>query len=229
MKVTKYGITLTRLGEGDIELVRKWRNSPEIQQYMEYREFITEEMQKKWFESINNMQNFYFIIEYENKKIGLINTSNIDWENYTSDGGIFIWEEKYYETFIPVWASLCLLESDFFLFQARKSFIKTLKDNHRAIVLNKHLGYQLMEGQEDVYNQQYSLTRENFEMKAKKIIKAASLLAGAQAQTHSLFFDQSDIETGFAEFMEGKMDQNAIESVKNIDGERIFYFKPYPF
>ena len=78
MKFRKYGITLTRLREDDIELVRKWRNSPGIQQYMEYREFITEEMQKKWFESINNLQNFYFIIEYENKKIGLINTSNID-------------------------------------------------------------------------------------------------------------------------------------------------------
>jgi len=229
MKFRKYGITLTRLREDDIELVRKWRNSPGIQQYMEYRELITEEMQKKWFESINNLQNFYFIIEYENKKIGLINTSNIDWENYTSDGGIFIWEEKYYETFIPVWASLCLLETDFFLFQARESFIKTLKDNNRAIVLNKHLGYQLMEGQEEVNNQQYSLTRENFEMKAKKIMKAASLMTGVQEQIHSLFFDQSDFETGIAAFMESKMDQNAIESVEDVDGGKIFYIKPYPF
>ncbi|MDZ7743378.1 MAG: hypothetical protein U5Q03_16975 [Bacteroidota bacterium] len=46
MKLFKYGISLNRLKEDDIELVRKWRNSRKINQFMEYREEITPEMQK---------------------------------------------------------------------------------------------------------------------------------------------------------------------------------------
>ena len=75
MKISKYGIDLVRLTEEDIEMLRQWRNSPQIQQFMEYREEITAEMQKKWFDSINNVNNFYFIIHFEGQKIGLINTS----------------------------------------------------------------------------------------------------------------------------------------------------------
>ena len=155
MKISKYGIDLTRLTEEDIELVRQWRNSPQIRQYMEFREDITLEMQKKWFDSINNINNFYFIIHFEGQKIGLINSSNIDWDEISSDGGIFLWEEKYYETFVPVWASLIELETTFLVFNATRSYIKTLKDNPRAIKLNTHLGYELVKDQEDVYNQQY--------------------------------------------------------------------------
>ena len=101
MKLSKYGITLARLREEDTELVRQWRNSPQITQFMEYREYITPEMQQDWFKSIDNFDNFYFVIEYEGKKIGLINSSKIEWDTVSSEGGIFLWDEQYYETFVP--------------------------------------------------------------------------------------------------------------------------------
>jgi len=68
MELSKYGVKLHRLREEDIELVRTWRNSPLIRQYMEFRDEITPEMQKEWFLSINNNENYYFIIEYQQKK-----------------------------------------------------------------------------------------------------------------------------------------------------------------
>jgi len=224
MRFSKYGIDLSRLKEEDIELVRTWRNSPLIQQYMEYREYITPEMQKKWFDSVNNINNFYFIIHFEGRKIGLINTSNVNWEDMTSDGGIFLWEEKYYETFVPVWASLCLLEADFFVFQAKQSFIKTLKDNERAKILNKHLGYKVMENQEDVYNQQYSLLKEDFISGSTKIKKAASLLSNEEGLELEIFFDNDDIENGFAGFMESKMDLSRLKSSKKTSEGNYYYF-----
>ena len=45
----KYGVKLERLTADKIELVRNWRNDPKISQYMEFRDHITAEMQKKWF------------------------------------------------------------------------------------------------------------------------------------------------------------------------------------
>ncbi|MFO8130068.1 MAG: GNAT family N-acetyltransferase, partial [Bacteroidales bacterium] len=177
MELFKYGITLRRLTEDDLELVRKWRNSEKIRRFMEYRDEITADMQKEWFKSITNKDNFYFIIEYKGEKIGLINTSNADYNDMSSEGGIFLWDDTYYETFVPVWASLLLLETSIFVLNARRSYIKTLKDNERAKKLNARLGYQQMPGQEEVYNQKYELTRESFVKNAGKLIRAASLLA----------------------------------------------------
>jgi RimJ/RimL family protein N-acetyltransferase len=228
MDIFKYGIRLSRLKEEDIELVRQWRNSPAIKQFMEYREHITPGMQKEWFRSVNNFNNFYFIIHFEGKKIGLINTSNADWKELTSDGGIFIWEESYYDTFVPVWASLCLLETTFFVFNARKSFIKTLNDNPRAIKLNTHLGYELLPGQEEVYNQQYILTKENFEKRAKKIMKAASLLADNKNLELVIEFDDEDYKSGFATFMEERMVKTMIREKQDFVGGKRFRIRPYP-
>ncbi len=227
MKLFKYGISLNRLKEGDIELVRKWRNSRKINQFMEYREEITPEMQKKWFKSVNNNENFYFIIEYKGEKIGLINTSKANYEEGHSEGGIFLWEDKYYESFVPVWASLLLLETSIFVLQAKRSYIKTLKDNERAKKLNTHLGYRLMPGQEDVNNQMYEMTRESFMNKAPKLIRAATVLAENDNKKHIIYFDNEDIDSGLADFMESKMDKSSIESIKESSDGRYFYIRDF--
>jgi UDP-4-amino-4,6-dideoxy-N-acetyl-beta-L-altrosamine N-acetyltransferase len=226
MKLSKYGITLNRLREEDIEMVRHWRNSPQITQFMEYREYITPEMQQEWFKSINNFDNFYFIIEYEGKKIGLINSSKIEWDTISSEGGIFLWDEQYYETFVPVWASLCLLESTYFVLGAGKSVIKTLRDNERAKKLNLHLGYELMEGQEEEYNQGYLLTRDSFTLHAHKLIKAATLLAGPEKTVHTLYFDKEDIISGLANFMHNKIRKEMILDYSESKNDRLYIFRP---
>jgi UDP-4-amino-4,6-dideoxy-N-acetyl-beta-L-altrosamine N-acetyltransferase len=226
MKLTKYGITLNRLRAEDIELVRQWRNSPLINQFMEYRENITPEMQRDWFKSVDNFENFYFIIEYQGEKIGLINSSQIDWDTVSSEGGIFLWDEKYYETFVPVWASLCLLETTYFMLGAGKSVIKTLNDNERAKKLNIHLGYELQPGQEDVYNQIYVLTPESFRRHAPKLIKAAMLLAGHDTGGHSMFFDQADIRSGLADFVHKKIKKEIILEYKETEDGRLYILNP---
>ena len=225
MKLIKYGIILNRLREEDIELVRQWRNSPQINQFMEYRGNITPEMQRDWFRSVDNLDNFYFIIEYQGKKIGLINSSHVEWDTVSSEGGIFLWDEQYYETFVPVWASLCLLETTYFVLGAGRSVIKTLRDNERAKKLNTHLGYELMEGQEEVYNQSYLLTAESFKRHAHKLIKAASLLAGQGTAGHSLFFDREDIRSGLADFIHGKIKQEMILEYNETKEGRHYIFK----
>jgi UDP-4-amino-4,6-dideoxy-N-acetyl-beta-L-altrosamine N-acetyltransferase len=225
MKLAKYGITLNRLREEDIEHLRQWRNSPQINQFMEYRENITPEMQRDWFRSVDNFENFYFIIEYEGKKIGLINSSHIEWDTVSSEGGIFLWDEKYYETFVPVWASLCLLETTYFVLGAGRSVIKTLNDNERAKKLNIHLGYELQAGQEEVYNQVYVLTAESFRRHAHKLIKAATLLAGQDTGGHTLFFDRSDIDSGLADFIDGKIRKEMVLEFNDKKDSRLYTFK----
>lgn len=226
MKLSKYGITLRRLREPDIELVRQWRNSAQINQFMEYREYITPEMQLEWFKSVDNFENFYYIIEYHDKDIGLINSSKVEWDTVSSEGGIFLWDEHYYETFVPVWASLCLLETSYFILGAGKSVIKTLSDNERAKKLNTHLGYVLQPGQEEVYNQVYVLTASSFKLQAARLIKAARLLAGDDPWGHRVFFDRDDIRSGLADFIHHKIRKEMVLDYKETEEGRLYIFKP---
>jgi len=135
---------------------------------MEFREEITPEMQEKWFQSVNNKFNNYFLIEFNGEQVGMIYGADVRWEKgETGNGGIFIWEGKWLETEIPLAASLMLTETSFLL-GLDKTFIKVLNDNSRAIAFNKNLGYELLPGEENNYNRKYVLTKDNYYKKAEK-------------------------------------------------------------
>jgi hypothetical protein len=78
MKIEINGLVAERLKEKDIELIRQWRNSDTIRKNMLYQEIITPEKQLKWFHSINNFNNFYFIVEYKGRKVGLVNIKDVN-------------------------------------------------------------------------------------------------------------------------------------------------------
>jgi RimJ/RimL family protein N-acetyltransferase len=142
MVIEGFGVSLERLREEDIELVRNKRNSHTVSQFMEFRDHITPDMQKSWFESVNNINNMYYVITYRHRKIGLINGARIDWNKMeTASGGIFIWEEDLWETTVPILANLLMMDLAVFLGQKR-SFIKIMNSNRRAISYNTQLGYK---------------------------------------------------------------------------------------
>jgi len=198
MKICKYGITLNRLRQEDIEFVREKRNSDEIRRFMEFREEITPEMQQKWFDSINNFENFYYLIEYKGTRIGLLNDKNMDWKARTSESGLFLWDDSYINTMVPVLASLCLLEVGFYYLDWNTSHIKVLSSNSKAIEYVNSLGYVLCEGQENTENQLYFLTKELFETKGKKIQKAAKAFLEDESGDGYLLLEPFDYESGLA-------------------------------
>lgn len=161
--IQKYGVTLRRLTHDKIEMVRRWRNDPKIQQYMEYREEITPEMQEKWFERINNSKrDFYFVIEFDNKEIGLINIRDVNFEKGEGEPGIFIWDDDYLETDAPMRASFCMGYFIWEVLKLKRQIIHILRSNKRAIKYNLSFGFILGEGQENVENQEYSLSKDRY-------------------------------------------------------------------
>ena len=171
MKITKYGITLVRLTEDKIELVRNWRNDPKIAQYMEFKEFITPEMQLNWFHIINDNNNYFFIIEFEGNEIGLVNVKNIDYDESIGEGGIFIYDDGYLNSDLSFRTSLCLNDFCFETLQLKRLQAHILRDNKRAIQFNKFIGYKLSDNQENIQNQLYYLTKEDFINKRERIIR----------------------------------------------------------
>lgn len=88
-------ICLRKLTIEDIELVRNWRNSKEVASYMYTENHITREEQEEWFKSINPETSRYWIIKYDNQKLGLASLSGISpvfqscfWAFYLGDTSV---------------------------------------------------------------------------------------------------------------------------------------------
>ncbi len=179
MILEQYGITLSRLTKEDTELVRQMRNRADIRQHFAYRKTISNKQQKKWFDSINNKFNYFFLIIYQNEKIGVINCKDVNVKEGWGEGGIFLWEKKYFGTDIPVRASVLLIDFIFYTLKIKnKSFVRIMRDNKKSIQYNQFLGYTLVPHQQKIENQIYILTMGDYEKHAFKLRKSLQILSG---------------------------------------------------
>jgi hypothetical protein len=224
MKFFKYGITLERLREEDIEMVRKWRNSDPVRLNMKYQDIITPEQQQEWFRSVNNLRYNYLVIHYQGEKIGLLNDKNIDWELRSSESGIFLGRREFYSTFVPYLVSVAGIESTFYLLGWKKQYAHILRSNFNAIKFNLQLGYELCKGQENFDHQKYKLTWESFIQKAGKIRKAVQALAGNDNKARVLF-EPADYESGLAHQFEKLIKTSPHEISREVTPEGTWYLE----
>lgn len=179
----QYGIELRRVKQDDIELIRYWRNHNDIRRYMGYQKKISQKQQELWFESINNKFNYYFLIYYLDRKIGVINCKDVDLNDRYGEGGIFIWDKEALNSFAPSLATIILIDLIFNTLEITDvSFIQILKSNQRAINYNKKLGYFLAPHQENINNQLYVLTKERFNKVFPKLKKGAMIATGTSGE-----------------------------------------------
>lgn len=187
---------------------------------MVYREHITEEMQKKWFQSVNNNNNLYFIIEYKGKKIGLINGKDIDWENKTMETGIFIWNKYYRKTHIP---TICtMIFAEFGVAMGGLTPTATiLRNNERALKYNKMLGFKIIEDDPDKEYVRLSLEQDNMGYIAKRLKAALNLLAGDEPI--KMHYDKEDIQGGIHDLIIQGIGTTNIRN-KESDGDSVSYY-----
>lgn len=175
---SRYGVTLHRLREEDLELVRGWRNDPDIKQFMAMRDHITPEMQRDWFRRVDTDDNYFFVVEYEGHKVGLADAKHISWEERCCEGGGF-YHRDYWSTLVPYQGSFTCF--DFVFDELRLDFVRSrvLATNHRAIRYNLALGYVLQPGQEESANQWYTVTRDAYERKTAGLRRAVERAVAA--------------------------------------------------
>jgi RimJ/RimL family protein N-acetyltransferase len=183
MIVEQYGLTYSRVTEKDLELLRYWRNQSYIRDTMQFREYITPRMQYDWFKSINNKHNYYFILEYDQKKIGLINCKDAAPDSKLAEGGIFIWDKNYWGTSVPAFASLTVLQAVFEVFKSGDGSVATVAcDNKVALDFNAKLGYKIIGKTPDGNYYKLHLTKETYQSHCKKLIRAAAILNEGKSQ-----------------------------------------------
>lgn len=176
MIIKKYGISLVRLKKEHIEFVRQKRNLSFIQDKMLYKKKISRWQQKWWFRSINNKHNLYFLIQYHHQFIGLINGKDVDYEKITCEGGVFIWNTYFWDTHIPVAASLILNDFNFMIANFKINYAKVLKDNHNAVQYNLVQGYKVIEEQKNGALLM-RLTKDDYIKNNKKIRRAIEIVS----------------------------------------------------
>lgn len=156
--IENYGVRLELLCEDKIQKVRQWRNDPKIQQYMVYREHITEEQQRSWFKKTNNEYNMYYIINFKGDEIGLINIKEINYETMSGEVGVFIYDDRYLNSDIGYIAHLVLLDYWFVNMNMQNVLSHILQTNQRAIRFVFFLGG--IENNDEYYN--YIISRDNY-------------------------------------------------------------------
>ena len=197
LRIVLFDVALEPVKRDDLELIRYWRNSDKIRKRMEYRENISAEQQLKWFNEFSDYKTASaYIIVYQGKKIGLIYDKNT---NDYSEGGMFIWEDEYLGSLVPVCVSLLKTDTNFHLIRNKYAFIKILSDNERTIAFNTQLGYKLCEGQEGKYNQLYRLTLEDYELKAARFKKMLEIYYQTKYEVQ-FYLDKSDVESGYVAY-----------------------------
>lgn len=172
MRISNYGIELISMTDSDLEIVRAWRNQPNVAQYMFFQKEISKEDQKKWFRSLNESQ-CYLMIVSQGKKIGVINVKNINWWSRTGEAGIYVGDDDYRNSPIAMQAIFAMMDAFFyeFKFKALKAIVRS--DNENAIDFNRQLGYKVISDSDDmmkmeVYRSPYTEARTKFTIVLEK-------------------------------------------------------------
>ena len=158
--LSQYDVRLIRVQAEHLTLILRWRNNDWVRKNMFVQDILQEKDQLAWFNSINNASNYYFIVEYLGEKVGLIHAKNFSEEDGIGEGGIFIGEYDYLETWASVMASICLLNFIFAKTNINRSMVRVQAHNRRAISYNLKLGYKI--DFEDANELRMILDKEDF-------------------------------------------------------------------
>ena len=155
---------------------------------------ITPSQQEHWFSTINNSRHcLYFMIQHNEKKIGLIHSKDIDWEKREDEGGIFIWDKRYIGSGIPAIASIILMQLCFSIVGLCRTYAHVHPDNLPAKKYNLTLGYSFTEAPNRMV-----LSRPSYDKNIQNLRKIAS--RGKDLSPLSMTdisIDARDMETPF--------------------------------
>lgn len=84
-------INFVNLAPDQRELVRNWRNHPEIKKWMRRDHIISRDEHLGFIERLkSDKKNFYWLVKDNGRNIGVIYLNNVDFKNKTAHLGIYV-------------------------------------------------------------------------------------------------------------------------------------------
>jgi hypothetical protein len=112
--------------------------------------------------------------------VGLISLSSIDYEHNKAFAGLFIYDDNYLGTDVPVRSSLCLLDVFFAHTAIDTLYAKVRDSNIVADQYNTSLGFERIKKIELGQGYEYGLEKENYFKKANTLRQAAIRIYGSK-------------------------------------------------
>lgn len=198
------GHTFTRLEKGKIELLRNWRNADWIKPFMHYTEHITTKMQQEWFNSIDNCNNWYFIIEKDGIPIGSVYLREMKMKEGVTEPGILMTTNDEALT-VSIGTSMLFLGIIGLRFFGLKSFISRQHKNHSKTLSNQfHVGARIIGefGKESVFTE---VTSKRFEAKADKVLHALKTVTGEDHGNVKIITDSRKDDVELIQFLTNRV------------------------
>ena len=170
----KFSVKLEPLTEETALIVREWRNASRVNQYMDFKDQISIEQQKKWFEQLQQSNDCYFIIRSAEELVGLIHLNRMNVQLKNAYAGLFIGNEAYEGTGITFQASILLLDFAFNTLELVKVYAKVHRLNKAALAYNEALGFQL-DGKESGDFMRLKIRRQEYNKSRQVLISLLSL------------------------------------------------------
>lgn len=136
-------VNFIEINEGDLETIRKWRNSSEVGKYMYTDNVISSDQQKNWFEKISLEENSrYWMIEYQGKKLGLVYIIDIDTYNSKCYWGFYLGDTSIRGEGIGKKVEFKLLNYVFDNLELNKLCGEVLNFNKRVLEMHSKFGFK---------------------------------------------------------------------------------------
>jgi len=140
-----YGIQIRPVTPSDLPTLRRWRNSPEINQQMIDTSHITPAKQRLWYEKIiNRVEEVHWVIWCKGVRTGYMNLKGHDsiYSQKSLDGGLYAGNSKVKHGLLGYAIALMQLDIAFNFLCSMKYETSYRESNLSAGKFNKQLGYR---------------------------------------------------------------------------------------
>jgi UDP-4-amino-4,6-dideoxy-N-acetyl-beta-L-altrosamine N-acetyltransferase len=136
-------LQLIPLSNEHLEMVRKWRNMPEISQHMFNEDDISEGQQIEWFKKAeNDPGQAHWVIQYKDEFAGLVSLQSINQKFNSCSWGFYIGNLKLRGEGVGYKALYRLLIKVFDEMNFNKINSEVLNDNQLSIKFHETLGFR---------------------------------------------------------------------------------------
>lgn len=126
-----------------LEVVRAWRNSPAVAQYMYTAEPISAEQQQNWYARISQDASVhYWLIYYRDRPVGVANLYAISQRNRSCYWAFYLGEENLHGSGIGAKVELVVLEYVFDKLKLNKLACEVFVTNEKVIAMHEKFGFR---------------------------------------------------------------------------------------
>jgi len=136
-------IELKEIESGDKNILREWRNMPEVSKYMYSDHHIAEEEHEKWFNRIlNDKTTKYWKIICDNEDAGLVNLYDIDNQNSRCSWAFYIASPNVRGRGVGSFVEYSVLHYVFDVLNLNKLCCEVLGFNEPVVRMHKKYGFK---------------------------------------------------------------------------------------